>query len=356
MESKLNIHELLMRMDCPAFCVRDGIILAANQAALARMIPVGDPIGPLLHEGKSEYSDFSEGYLYLSLLAGGTLHGATVSKTEAYDLFQLEPSFEGSELQALALASRELREPLNQVFIFTDELFSRLSGTSDPQALQQMAQINRGLYQLQRLVSNMSDAGAISMGHLQLRNVTAVAQDIFDEAQHFCAEAGRKLEFSNLPVCVYSLVDEDRLERAIYNILSNALKHTPAGGTIRARLHRRDSSLYFTVEDSGSGMDPRVLPNAFRRFLREPVLEDGSHGIGLGLTLVRSAAIVHGGTVLLKPMAEGGLQTTLSLPIRQNTASLRSSILRVDYAGERSHALVELSDILPAHLYTPNQI
>ena len=68
--------------------------------------------------------------------------------------------------------------------------------------------------------------------------------------------------------------------------------------------------------------------------------------------LVRSAAASHGGAVLIDQPEGGGARVTMTIAIRQSTSgTLRSPILRVDYAGERDHALVELSDVLPAQCY-----
>ena len=179
-------------------------------------------------------------------------------------------------------------------------------------------------------------------------------QEIFDEAAHLCASAGITLTFTNHPTSVYSLIDSNRMERAIYNILSNSLKFTPAGGTIHAQLECRKKALYLTISDSGSGIAFNIASHVFNRYCREPGIEDNRHGIGLGMSLIRSAVVAHGGTVLLDRSKEGGVRTTITLPIRQDSTTLRSPVLRIDYAGERDHGLIELSDSLPNHMYGPN--
>ena len=89
----------------------------------------------------------------------------------------------------------------------------------------------------------------------------------------------------------------------------------------------------------------------FDSFLREPGILDGRCGIGLGMVLVRAAAASHGGTVLVE-QTSAATKITLSLLISQQTESTVSSpVLRVDYAGERDHRLLELSDALPADAY-----
>jgi two-component system OmpR family sensor kinase len=130
------------------------------------------------------------------------------------------------------------------------------------------------------------------------------------------------------------------------------MKFSPAGSTIVAALSQTNNSLRFTLEDSGPGIPADLRSSLFTRFTRQPGLEDPSHGLGLGMVLVRLAATAHGGTVLMDWPKQTGTRFTLTLAIRHDpTGSVRSPVLRIDYTGERDHALVELSDVLPSKLY-----
>ena len=94
------------------------------------------------------------------------------------------------------------------------------------------------------------------------------------------------------------------------------------------------------------------MSNVFTRYQRQPGIEDSRFGIGLGMVLIRNAAAAHGGTVLIDQSQGSGTRVTLTIKVQQNPSNtLRSPVLRVDYAGERDHCLLELSEILPAHLY-----
>ena len=344
-------HQMLELTYQPAFSVRDGIIAYANQAALQRQVSVGTPMESLLCDNQEEYAAFREGCLYLPMSISGVRYSATLLWLDHQQIVLLDPEDAASELQALSLAARELREPLTRIMTLSESLFSDLE--SAPETHSRIAGINRGFYQLLRLVGNMSDAGSRSVSRPELQDVTSVLQEIFDEAGDLCGNAGVTLTFRNLPAGVYSLIDSSRLERAIYNILSNSLKFTPAGGQIQAQLDRRGNTLYLSMTDSGPGIDFNVAAQVFRRYCREPGIEDSRYGIGLGMSLIRAAAVAHGGTVLLDRNKNGGSRITLSLPIRQDISALRSPVMRIDYAGERNHGLIELSDSLPNELYGP---
>ena len=124
--------EMVDHMPYPAFCVKEGIIVKANPAALSRMIEPDTSIDKLLATGAEEYSQFENGNLYLKLSIQGSTTGASVTRKNGFDLFQLEQDADRAELQAMALAARELREPLASVMITAGRLFPVSGLTEDP--------------------------------------------------------------------------------------------------------------------------------------------------------------------------------------------------------------------------------
>jgi len=352
--------EMVAHLSHPAFCVRDGIIVYVNAAAASRMIEPNTPISRLLKIGTEEYREFSGGCLYLTLNVCGQDLGFSVRGKNGFDLFQLEQDAENRELQAMALAARELREPLASIIITTDQLFSGEEEIPDPATGAHVARINRGLFQMLRLISNMSDAGryaSSSSAPMEVMNISAFLQEVFSKTAVLAERSGVRLEYSGIPEPIYGLVNGELLERAVLNIISNAMKFIPQGGIIQANLLRRGSKLYLSVLDNGTGIPEATRSNLFSRYAREPGVEDGRFGIGLGFVMIRSAAQQHGGTVLVDHPTESGTRVTMTLAIRSGSADhVRSPVLKVDYAGERDHGLLELSDVLAAELYDPTKI
>lgn len=355
MEQINDAIAMLELMPRGAFCVQSGIITGANEAARKHAITVGSPIADILLTGAQEYSQFQNGCLYLTLNLSGIPCGASVSSVGGIHVFLLEQSDDQVELQVMALAAQELRQPLTSIMTVADRLFPLAGEEADPQLQDQVSRINRGLFQMLRIISNMSDAYRYNQdtaAFQQVRDIGSILNEVFLSAAPLVSHTGTKLNYTGLQESIYCLVDAEKLERAVSNILSNALKFAPKGGVIDARLTRRGNMLYLTVQDNGTGIPDNLRSNVYTQFRREPGIEDSRYGIGLGMVLIRSAAAAHGGTVLIEQSPERGTCLTMTLAIRQNSDNMvRSSMMHVDYAGERDHRLLELSDCLPADLY-----
>lgn len=341
--------QMLDLICAPCFCVEDGCVLACNPGAKALLLPIGTPVAPLLETGREEYAHFTGGTLCLTLNLEGTLFSATVERKENVDFFLLEEPIQEKELRALSLAARDLRSPLSGI-LATAESICRQAEDSE-EAGRQMGALNRNLAQMLRVIGNMSAAGSCTH-HPEFLEITGLYREVLEKASMLLAQSGLVLTYEGPENTIYTLADSQELERATLNLISNAAKFTPRGGEIHVSLTRQGRMLRLTVQDTGSGIPEENRGTLFHRYLRAPSIEDVRQGIGLGFVLVRSAATHHGGTVLVDFPPQGGTRVCMTLAIRQEIPTgLRSPLLRVDYAGERDHALIELADVLPAELY-----
>ena len=347
MESHNDNYGMLDLLIRPGFYVQNHQIVYANQAARTLLLYPGMDIREFLLTGREEYETFREGCLYLQLnIAGGS--GACVLSSEDRHLFLLDLESDDDALRAMALAARELREPLTSMQLS----LGQLSAQSEKDR-EQMARLSRSIHQMLRILSNMSDAGrSTSLSPMELRNIPEVISGIFEKAQLLVSLSGMTLQFRNTVESVQGLVDEPSLERAILNMLSNAIKFSTKGSPIHGELTRKGRMLSLCIHDSGSGIAQNLQNTLFQRYLRQPGIEDGRYGLGLGMVLIRNAAARHGGTVLIRQPEAGGTQICMTLPIRQETSGvLHTPYIRVDYSGEQDHGLVELSDCLPLSAY-----
>ena len=210
-----------------------------------------------------------------------------------------------------------------------------------PQDSGHRAELNRGLHRLLRIVGNMTPQPVFRPEMVELN---ALLREIWDRTQPACDRLGIRFTFDPSPAPVFTAADAGLITRAIHNLLSNSMKFSP-GRELRLELQRTGKVCRIRFHDTGA----QLPPDPFTRYLREPGLEDPRSGLGMGLKLVRDAAIAHGGTAWMTAQSTGVL-TELRLPIRQDSA-LRSPRLRVSYTGEHDPLLVELSDVLPPEFY-----
>lgn len=336
---------LLNMLVCPAFTANSAHITAVNASARGLLLAEGMPLEPLIGDA-SLLEALQDGCLYLSITHGEEIFGAEVTRANGELLFVLDTTPDTDALRALALAATQLREPLSGL-MSTVESLHRI-----PEVQEQAAMMERRLNQLLRMVCNMSDAGIVpSSGRQEVWELNSFFREIFEKAAALTESTGVQLTYTGTEKDVYSLCDSALLQRAVLNILSNSLKFTPAGGSVHAELLRHGKLLELCVTDSGSGIAQELRSTLFRRYLRQPALEEERLGLGLGMLLVRTAAMAHGGAVLVDQPEGKGTRVTLTMQIRQDTSALRSDFFRVDYAGERDHALLELSDVLPPECY-----
>jgi len=105
-------------------------------------------------------------------------------------------------------------------------------------------------------------------------------------------------------------VDPARIRSALANVVSNAIRHTPSGGSIRLEVHNASDQVGITVEDTGEGISPDILPRVFQRFVKGP----GSTGSGLGLAITHDIITAHGGTIDIQSTVGSGTAVHITLP------------------------------------------
>lgn len=339
-----NHFSLLEMIEHPAFCVRHGIIIRANKAAKHKLFEVGENVMTFLPKDGAAYEAFTGGCLYLNITSAHVTCGASVTRIEDFDLFVLDT--EGAKLEAYALASLQLKMPLCNIVNILEELI-----VGDKQYEAQSGNLRQNVYQLSRIITNMADADWLrqdSNVRLEATEFAGLFWEIMEKMDTMVEAAGCHLEFQNLTEPVTGLADRDLLQRAISNILSNAIKFSPKGSVIRASLAQKEDHLYFSVTDPGDAQEARC--NVFTRYLRPAVIEDKRHGLGLGMAIVHAVATDHGGTVLVDSPENGGTRVTMSISLRMHGSSMVRTPVQLpgnDYAAGLDSTLLEFADVLP---------
>jgi len=218
----------------------------------------------------------------------------------------------------LSVVSHELRSPLNAILGWNRIL--AVKRAHDPEVAAITPRIEQSARAQLKMVNDLLDFGRIGMGKLRisLRQVklSTLAAMAVDAARPAAEAKGLSISFE--PSGSGTVVgDPDRLMQVISNLLSNATKFTPRGGNVVVRVRESAEQVELSVADSGQGIDPNLLPHVFDRFTQgDSSTTRSAGGLGLGLTLVREIAALHGGSVAAE--SEGrdrGSVFTVTLPL-----------------------------------------
>jgi len=213
--------------------------------------------------------------------------------------------------------AHELRAPLNALQSF---LWAILKGYIPPEEQQEV--LGRAVQRVQELLELVDDllklAAAKSEKGLEKREPVSLADVLEKVAPLFQKEAEAKglawaVEVGARPVV---RADPDQMAQVWSNLISNAVKYTPAGGRVRVALEERDGWAIGTVEDTGIGIPPQDLERIFEEFYRTPQAKEvAPRGTGLGLPLVKQILEAHGGSITVESEVGRGSRFVFRLPV-----------------------------------------
>jgi cell cycle sensor histidine kinase DivJ len=219
----------------------------------------------------------------------------------------------------LANMSHELRTPLNAVLGFSDIMRQRLFGPLSPKYAEYADSIHEAGSHLLDLIGDVLDVSKIEAERYELSRETFDAREVVSAAVALVrvTATDKGIGLSSLLPDEPITVDADRraLKQITLNLLSNAIKFTPAGGSVTLTLETIGPYLELVVADTGIGIARRDLKRLGRPFEQAGGVEQNSQGTGLGLSLVRSLAELHGGRMSLDSTLGEGTAVTVRMPV-----------------------------------------
>ncbi len=221
-------------------------------------------------------------------------------------------------------------------------------GTGEGLSSDQCAIALRNSRRLLRLVNQLLDLQRLDAGRMQPSfrpcDLVEFVTQIVESFRPYCEKKELRL-ITKLVPCPTVYLDTEKFDKVVYNLLSNAMKFTPEGGTITVKLRAEGEHCVLTVEDTGIGIIKEQLPQLFERFRQAEGSENRSYeGSGLGLALVKELVELHGGKVTVESVYGQG--TTFTLWLVTGTSHLPiEQLLETPLEINTTRAMIELADI-----------
>lgn len=272
------------------------------------------------------------------------LESERAARSEAERTSRLKDEF-------LATLSHELRTPLNAILGWTQIL--KTPGLEPADVAQGLEVIDRNTRAQARLIEDLLDMSRIVSGKVRLEVQPVVLSAIVNAAIDSVRTAA-DAKAIHLTAVVHGAGatvrgDANRLQQVLWNLLTNSIKFTPAGGQVQVSVTREEDHAAVRVADNGAGIEPAFLPHVFERFRQADASTTRQHGgLGLGLSIVKQLVELHGGEVRAESAGAGrGTTFTFTIPLlaaprvsppptpRPSPPSATTTVQDIDLSGVR---------------------
>lgn len=224
----------------------------------------------------------------------------------------------------VANVSYQLRTPLNTIMGFAEILTNQYFGTLNERQTEYTRTIMDASKKLLLLINDVLDLATIEAGRMTLDQHALNVADLLNTVKTMSAEWARQLSLEIVIDCPSNIgsfdADEQRIKQALFNLVSNAIKYTPAGGRITLAARRKEEWMALSVIDTGIGIPDTDRERVFGKFERANAQARQS-GAGLGLSLVKSFVELHGGRIEISSEVNKGTRVTCYIPVKAHKAA-----------------------------------
>ena len=324
---------------------REGRIVFANHAAerLFGRAVTGESLCALVPELDTAAPEDS---FVTAAAIRGTDCAVTAVRWEDFTVWTFRPMKEAPRAVGQAMLSRLRSEAFSLRFSLDRAV------TPEVQADPRGQMLFHSYYRLLHLIDQLSDTSALARGELTCREQTVdlgrLVGELADSVRFFTRQRGAEILWLPPEEPCFVSGSPERLEQLVLILLSNALRHTPAGGKIRLGLHRSGKRVVVSLDDSGTGMDQEAMASAFSP--REEADLTRADGAGMGLHIAYGIARLHGGAIMLHSRPGEGTSVRLTLPAWEG-GGLKDAP-RPTAKGPDA-ILTELADVLGDESYHP---
>jgi signal transduction histidine kinase len=271
-----------------------------------------------------------EGLLVLveDVTASGQLEQQLVQDRNQLRLTQSQLAHVNQELERLSsfksfmlsMAAHDLRSPLSSIYLYADLINGTLFENPPEVQRERLHHITDSVERLTQLIIDLLSWDQIEQGRLTIHPQSCDLGELIRKVLHSAVIIsdlhGQKMELVLPSEPFYLWIDPDRMHQVIYNLVDNAMKHTPSDGLVLIRLYQQDQQAVFQVTDTGSGITDEQRARLFQMYNRtDQSYERGVRGTGLGLFIVKTLVEAHGGSVSVESQVGAGTTFTVRLPL-----------------------------------------
>jgi signal transduction histidine kinase len=231
--------------------------------------------------------------------------------------------------QLVCALAHDIKTPLNVIFGHA-QLLAEASGEHSTSAERKRSFkcIRENIDGIVKLITEFLDIAKLeswkSHGESNLVEVNVIAEEVVHQQRVMAREKNLILKLELDDKVAATLGDRDQLQRALANLVSNAIKFTPSGGRITVSSRMNKKNIVLRVKDTGIGIRAEEIPNVFSEFQRFRGAED-IEGTGLGLFIVKTIVEAHGGSVSVESEASIGTTFTIQLPLASNATTIQQA-------------------------------
>ena len=271
------------------------------------------------------------------------------AEAEAYDRLKTE---------FFSNISHELRTPLN-ILLSSLQLINiyvyKLQGNEGEDIKKYLGIMKQNCFRLLRLINNFLDITKIDAGFYNLNegkhNIVSIVEDITTSVVEYLKNKNIQIIFDTEIEEKYISCDDDKIERIMLNLFSNAIKFTNPGGKIEVNIYERNNEIIISVKDTGIGIPKDKLTSIFDRFSQvDKTLSRNKEGTGIGLALVKSLVEMHKGKIIVKSTYGEGTEFLIHLPENSNKIDDNDVNLNNKYEDKKESNMekmnIEFSDIV----------
>ncbi|MEO8202804.1 MAG: ATP-binding protein [Betaproteobacteria bacterium] len=217
----------------------------------------------------------------------------------------------------LGMVCHDLRDLLNGIVVSSAVLANKaVADGGSPQVGAEAMRIRRQADRMSRLISDLVDVASIDAGKLSMvpapGDAARLVVEAVDALQATASARSITLDAACAEPSIAAVFDHDRVLQVLINLIVNAVKFTPPGGSVRVDCERAGATIFFRVTDTGQGIPATMLEAVFNRFWQ--VGKNDRRGLGLGLFISRCIVEAHGGTIVAESSLGKGSRFTFTLP------------------------------------------